>query len=94
VNTVARLLLILAVLAAWVGAISFLRLGTALERIHSVTYVSVVTLGALTLAGLFTEGITPRTCKLAFLCVANLATGALLSHATARTIHLRGGQTR
>jgi multisubunit Na+/H+ antiporter MnhG subunit len=93
-SIVASVLLILAVVAAWLGAISFLRLHTALERIHCVTYVSVVTLGALVLAGFATEGSTPRTCKLVLLWVINLAVGALLSHATARAIHLREGEMR
>jgi multisubunit Na+/H+ antiporter MnhG subunit len=93
-STIASALLILAVVSAWLGAVSFLRLHTALERIHCVTYVSVVTLGALVLAGFATEGVTPRTCKLALLWVINLAVGALLSHATARTIHLRDGEVR
>ena len=84
----------LAVVAAWLGALSYVRSRTALERIHCVTYVSVVTLGALVPAAVATEGITPRTCKLGLLWMINLTVGALLSHATARTIHLRGGEMR
>ena len=88
------MLLALAVLSAWVGTIAFLRLNTSLERIHGVTLVNVLTIGALTLAGFASRGLTPQTLKCALLWIINLAVSALLSHATARAIHLRGGEVR
>lgn len=93
-SVVVVLLLALAVLSAWVGTIAFLRLDTTLERIHGVTFVNVVTIGSLTLAGFASRGLAPQTLKCALLWFINLIVSALLSHATARAIHLRGGQTR
>jgi multicomponent Na+:H+ antiporter subunit G len=94
VSTATNILLCIAVLAAWLSASSFLRLRTPLERLHVVTFVNVVSIGALTIAGFTSEGVTSRTMKLIFLWVVNLLIGALLSHATARALHLRGGEMR
>jgi multisubunit Na+/H+ antiporter MnhG subunit len=87
-------LLGLAVFSAWVGAFTFLRFDTPLERIHPVTFFNVVTLGLLTLAGFTSRGVTPQTLKCVLLWLTNITVGALLSHAVARAIHLRGGMSR
>lgn len=93
-SVVTDTLLGLAVLSGWLGALTFLRLETPLERIHPVTFFNVVTIGLLVLAGFVSRGVTPQTLKCALLWVTNLIVGALLSHAVARAIHLRGGESR
>jgi len=94
VNGISDVLLALAVLSAWVGTIAFLRLDTSLDQLHTVTFVNVMTIGALTLAGFASRGLTPQTLKCALLWIINLAVSALLSHATARAVHFRGGEVR
>ena len=84
-------LLGVAVAAAWLGAIAFIRLPDALSRIHVVTFVNVVAGAALTVASAVEDGLTGRTLKVALIWLVTLATSALLSHVTGRTLYLREG---
>jgi multicomponent Na+:H+ antiporter subunit G len=86
--------LLLAVAAAWLGAIAFLRMRTPLDRLHVVTFVNVAAGGFVVLAALLTEGITARTLKCVLIWVAAMLLGACLSHATGRALHLRDGERR
>lgn len=79
------------VAAAWLGAIAFVRLPDALSRIHIVTFVNVVAGAALTAAAAVTDGLSGRTLKVALIWLVTLVTSALLSHLTARALHLRDG---
>lgn len=86
--------LVIAVAAAWLGAAAFVRLRTPLERLHAVAFVNLVTGGGVMLAAFAAEGVTPRTLKCALIWLITVVTGALLAHASARALHLRGGTRR
>ena len=93
-NAVVGSLLVFVVLSSWIAALAFLRLKTPLERLHVVTFANVLILGAIVCAGFASRGMTSQTLKFVLLWLVNLAAGALLSHATARALHLRGGEAR
>ena len=86
--------LALAVATAWLGVIAFVRLRTPLERVHAVTFVNVATGGFVTLAALLSDGVGARSLKCVLIWIATMLTGSLLSHATGRALHLRGGERR
>ena len=83
----------IALVSAWLAAAAFVRLRTPLERVHVVTFVNVVTIGAITIAAFLADGVTAQTLKILFIWIINLGAGAVLTHATARALHLRGGDT-
>ena len=85
------LCLALAVLAAWLGALGFLRLRSALDRLHCTTFVLAASGPPLVLAAILDEGLTTRSIKLAALVVTLLVTGAATSHAVGRALLLRDG---
>ena len=93
-NPAAAGLLAFAVLTAWVTTIAFLRLRTPLERLHAITFFNIVAGGAITAAVIISDGFTGRTFKCALVWLVVAGGGALLSHATARALHLRGGERR
>ena len=84
-------LLTAAVAAAWLGALAFMRLRTALARIHAVGFVNICTGGAVTVAAVISDGLTGRALKVALIWLVTIAISALLSHVTARALHLREG---
>lgn len=84
----------IAVVAAWLGAAAFTRMRTPFERLHVVTFVNIVTVGAVMLAAFAAEGVTPRTLKCALIWLATVVVGALLSHTSGRALNLRGGERR
>ena len=83
-------LLGLAVLSAWLGCAGFLRLRTALDRMHCVAFVYATAGSALTVAAFVSDGASDRALKVLLLTVAGLVTGAAMSHATGRALLLRG----
>jgi multicomponent Na+:H+ antiporter subunit G len=87
-------LLALAVLMAWLGTTAFVRLGTPFERLHVVTFLNVTCIGAVMAAAFVADGMTSRSLKCAVIWVATLVSGALVSHVTARALHLREGERR
>lgn len=87
-------LLAAAVLATWVGVIAFVRLRTAFERLHVVTFVNVAAGGFMVIAAFLTDGFSSRSLKVAFLLVIVLTIGALLGHVTGRALYLREGERR
>ncbi|HET7587604.1 MAG TPA: monovalent cation/H(+) antiporter subunit G [Gammaproteobacteria bacterium] len=91
-NLAAECLLAFAVLMAWIVTLAFLRLRTPFERLHAVTFFNIVTGGAVTAAVIASDGFTQRTFKCLLIWVAMVGASALLSHATARALHLRGGE--
>ena len=84
-------LLFIAVAAVWLGATAFVRMKDAISRIHVVGFVNVVSGGALTVATALFDGLSGRSLKVALIWLVTLATSGLLSHVTARALHLRGG---
>lgn len=90
----ADVLLTAATVAAWLGAIAFLRLRTPFDRLHVVTFINVAALGLIVVAAFLTDGVTSRSLKCAFIWMFAVGGGALLSHATARALHLRSGEWR
>lgn len=93
-NVAIDALLIAAIAAALLGALAFLRLSTAFERLHVVTFVDVVALGLVVAAAFVADGISSRSLKSALVLVVALAAGALLAHVTGRALHLREGERR
>ena len=89
-----RALLALAVVIAWIGALAFARLRTALERLHVVTFLNIVLGATLLVAAGMTDGASARVLKIGLMWLAILLSGALLSHACARTLRLRNVERR
>ena len=85
------LCLTLAVLAAWLGTIGFVRLRSALDRLHCATFVLASSGPLVALAAFLDEGVTTRSIKIAVLVVVLLATGAVTGHAVGRALLLRNG---
>ena len=85
------LCLALAVGAAWLGALGFLRLRSPLDRLHCTTFVLASSGPLLGFAAILDEGLTTRSIKLVVLVVALLCTGAATSHAVGRALYLRDG---
>ncbi len=83
-------LLAAAVLAAWLGAAGFLRLRGALDRLHVVAFVNVLTGIAVTAAALLGDGVSQRSGKIVLIWLLTLVTGAALAHASGRALLLRG----
>jgi len=90
VNIAIDALLALAVLVGWVTTAAFLRWRSGYDRLHAITFFNLVGGGAITAAAVLHDGITSRSfqCVLIWLVVASA--GALLSHAIARALHVRG----
>jgi multicomponent Na+:H+ antiporter subunit G len=86
-------LLAIAVAAALLGSLALLRL-TPLERVHAVTFVNVVSGGAVTLAVCLSDGVTPRSVKVVVIWLATLLFGSVSAHVTGRAIHLSRGERR
>jgi multisubunit Na+/H+ antiporter MnhG subunit len=84
-------LLALAVLGAWIGALGFLRLKTALDRLHVSTFVLAASGAPLTLAAFVEDGVSQRSLKFAFLFATLLFAGAATSHAVGRALFTRDG---
>jgi multisubunit Na+/H+ antiporter MnhG subunit len=93
-TAVSDILLAVAVSASWLAAIAFLRLRTAFDRLHVVTFINVATGGALALAAAATDGASSRTFKCFAIWIAMVLFGALLTHVSARALHLRSGERR
>ena len=90
----AEVAMVAAIAMAWLGAIAYLRLPTPLERLHAVTFINVAALGLLVVAAFLADGVTSRSLKCAFIWLFAVGGGALLSHTTARALHLRSGEWR
>jgi multicomponent Na+:H+ antiporter subunit G len=85
-------LLIMAVAAAWLGTLGFARLRTAIDRLHCVTFVNVVSGLGVVLAAVLSDGISIRWGKIVLILALNLIGGAAISHVTARALLERGGR--
>ena len=86
------ILLALSVLASWVGAIGFLRLRTAYDRLHCVTLASAGTGLPLAGVGFVSDGLSARAIKILLLAIIVLISGSAVGHATARALLIREQQ--
>lgn len=84
------ILLGIAVLACWLGAAGFLRVRTALDRLHCVSFVNVVAGAAVAAAAFVSDGDSDRALKVLIVVAAALLSGAGLAHATGRALVERG----
>jgi multicomponent Na+:H+ antiporter subunit G len=82
-------LLALAVLACWLGAAGFLRLRSAYDRLHCVTFVNAAAGAAILGAALAADGLSARVGKIAVLVALSLGVGAALAHASGRALRRR-----
>ena len=87
-------LLAVAVAAVWLAALAFVRLKTALDRLHCATFVNVAAGLAVTLAAVVQDGATSRSWKTAAILVLTLLVGSATSHAIGRALHLRDAEDR
>lgn len=88
------LLLGVAVAAAAVAALAFVRLPTPLERLHPGSFVAIVSGAAFIGAAFVTVGITGQSVKMVLIVVVLILSGALANHAIGRALHMRGGERR
>lgn len=82
-------LLGVALLAAWLGCFGFLRLRTALERLHCIAFVAAGAGLPIVAAAFVADGGSGRAFKILLLAAVQLASGAALAHAIGRTLLLR-----
>ena len=85
------LCLALAVVSAWLGCFGALRLRSALDRLHAVTFTNAAAGVLVAVAALLADGISTRSVKFACLVAFVLVTGSAISHAAGRALALRGG---
>ena len=83
-------LLVVLVLAAWLGCAGFIRLRAPLDRLHCVAFVNAAAGAALVAAAFAADGASSRSFKTLLLVAAALLSGAALAHATGRALLLRG----
>jgi multisubunit Na+/H+ antiporter MnhG subunit len=90
VNVAVDALLAVAVVVAWITTAAFVRWRSGYDRLHAITFFNLFAGAAITAAAVIHDGLTARTfqCVLVWLVVASA--GALLSHAIARTLRVRG----
>ncbi len=89
-----EILLGAAVLSAWLGCFGFVRMKTALARLHCAAFVYVAAGFAITLAVLVQDGATDRLLKMIAIWAILLLGGAATSHAIGRALILRDGAGR
>ncbi len=88
----ADFLLVVMVAAAWLGALGFARLRTALDRVHCVAFVNALCGVALLGAALLDDGLSDRVFKTLLIVALNLLAGSAVSHVTGRMIMQRNEQ--
>ena len=82
------------IFTVWLAMTTFFRLPTPFQRIHVITFVNIVAGGMVMLAAFLGDGVSSRSLKCAFIWLATLPLGALLSHVTGRALHVREGERR
>ncbi|WP_428485700.1 monovalent cation/H(+) antiporter subunit G [Rhodopila sp.] len=83
-------LLVVIVLAVWLGCVGFMRLRSPLDRMHCVAFVNTTAGTALVLAAFLSDGISVRALKILLIIGISLLAGAAMSHAVGRALVLRG----
>jgi multisubunit Na+/H+ antiporter MnhG subunit len=89
---VTDILLGLTTLAVWLSCLGFLRLRAPLDRLHAASFAGVAVGPLILLATGVAQGANGSFLKVLFLVVTMLLSGATLSHAAGRAIHLRDRQ--
>jgi multicomponent Na+:H+ antiporter subunit G len=84
-------LLLVGVLASWLGAAALFRLATPYQRIHCVGFVTLVAGFCFSAAIFITHPLSPLGWKALFILVVLLCAGAVVSHATGRALRMREG---
>lgn len=79
-------LLVVSVIAVWLGCLGFARVSTPYDRLHCVTFVSVAAGVPLMLACWLNQGASEPILKIVFLVLFALLNGATLAHATGRAV--------
>ena len=85
-KTATDALLVVAVAAAWLGCLGFVRLRTDLDRLHCIAFVNATTGAAILLAALLADGLSDRVLKILLILGLNLLTGAASAHLIGRAI--------
>lgn len=88
-SIVIDLLIVLALGAAWLGALGFARLRSSLDRLHCVTFIYVGCGLPLAVAAVVSDGFSSRALKMLLLTVVALVAGASLNQVAARAIFNR-----
>jgi multisubunit Na+/H+ antiporter MnhG subunit len=81
--------LALAVAASWLGAVVFLFLSTAYDRLHVAAYVSLTAGFFVMLAVVVAHPLSAQALKAAIIYAALIGTGAILMHSIGRALRLR-----
>lgn len=84
--------LVCALAITWLATLAFFRLSTPIQRIHVVTLINVFGGGFIVLAAFLSDGLTSRSLKCLFVCLAAVIFGALMAQVTGRALHVRGGE--
>ena len=82
-------LLGIAILSAWIAAIGFARLTSALDRLHCIAFVTVGCTLPIVAAAFVADGPSTRAFKLLLMFVITLVAGAAINQAIARAVFLR-----
>ena len=88
-SVVVAALLAIAVASAWIGALGFARLSSALDRLHCVTFVYVGCWLPVVIAAFVADGPSSRAFKILLLFVVSFVAGAAVNQAVARCIFTR-----
>ena len=86
---IADVLLGMAVIAAWIGALGFARLTSALDRLHCAAFITVGCGLPIVVAAFVADGPSTRAFKMLLLLVVALVAGAAVNQAVARAIFTR-----
>jgi len=90
VSAVLAVVLLVLVLAAWLGAAGFARLRAPLDRLHCVTFVNAGCGLPLIVAACVRDGLSDRTGKIVLAVTISLFSGAATAHAIGRALRVRG----
>ncbi|HZU91844.1 MAG TPA: monovalent cation/H(+) antiporter subunit G [Stellaceae bacterium] len=82
-------LLLVGVVAGWLGAAGLVRLATPYQRIHCVAFVTVVGGFCFCAAVFVTHPLSPLGWKALLILVTLLCAGAVVGHATGRALFVR-----
>lgn len=85
--------LVLMVASVWLACAGFVRLPTALDRLHAASFVYAAGGATLLLAAVLADGFSTRVLKIAFVLLCSLVGGAASVHAVGRALVLRGSVT-
>lgn len=88
-DVVVDVLLALAVASAWLGALGFARLKSAMDRLHCATFVTIGAGLPIVTAAFVQDGLAQRPFKILLLFGVAVVAGASVNQAIARAIFTR-----